>query len=167
MKTIILYCNRQTGITALLYLKAKGYDVLLITDGDESVEWVARKLGLPILPNLEYLRKIKFDLFLSVHGRKIIPKEWLVDGKMVNFHPCLSLGYKGKNPVARYIDNGDELGDITSHYMTEKVDEGGLIVSQYFKTGKCTTYADFYNVANPTYYLQCIEETLKVIECEF
>jgi methionyl-tRNA formyltransferase len=158
-KTIVLYTNRNVGATALMYLVAKGYNVYIISE-DKDVLEVASNLGCI---SFEYfdLTGLDFDLFLCVHGRKVIPKEYLVDGKMVNIHPCLSLNYKGHNPIKRYIENKEQVGSVESHYMVEEVDAGEIIHQEFFPTGLCNTYADFYNIANPFYYIKCIEKTLE------
>ena len=160
MKTIILYANRNVGLAALCYLKAKGYDVMVITE-DENVEWMARRFGIPVLPNIGYIKKISFDLCLCVHGKKIIPKECLVENKMVNIHPCL-YKYKGHNPIKRYIFGQDTDATIEAQWLIEEVDGGDVIWRENFKTPICNNYADFYNVAL-IYYYKCLEQTLKIL----
>lgn len=161
MKTIILYCNRNVGVAALCYLKARGYDLLVITDKDEDVEWAARKLGVPILPNLDYIHKITFDLFICVHGRKIVEVENLVAGKMVNIHPCL-YKYKGHNPIKRYILGKDTDATVEAQWLIEEVDGGEVICKEDFQTPVCSNYADFYNVAL-IYYYKVLDKVLKIV----
>lgn len=158
MRQIILYANRNVGVAALCYLKARGYDLLIITE-DKDVEWMARRFRLPVLPSIDYLRKINYDLFLCVHGRKIIPKECLVENKMVNIHPTK---YNGHNPVKKYIENEDTDGCTRAIRMVEDVDAGELLHQENFKTPICNNYADFYNVAL-IYYYKCLEQTLKIL----
>lgn len=158
MKTIILYGRRNTAMYSLSMLVALGYTVKVITD-DENVAWLAKVLYCDRVFSLDSLGE--FDLFLSVHGNKIIPKEYLVEGKFVNVHPCLGK-YNGRNPVKRYIENKDTEANVSSHYMIEKVDEGELIYELGFETPVCNTYADFYNVALPMYF-KVIDRTLKIV----
>ncbi len=142
---------------ALSYLKAKGHNVKVMSD-DSMVRWLAKKLDCEIvgLNNLG-----EFDLFLCVHGHKIIPKEYLAKGIWVNIHPMLGL-YDGHNPIKRYIENGDTEGWVSSHHMVEKVDSGERIYTINFHTGKCNNYADFYNTAFKTYFV-CIDNTLEIL----
>lgn len=143
------------------YLKARGFDVKLMTD-DIYVKRVGEILGV----RMTSFNKSwgDFDLFLCVHGNKIIPKEYLIEGKFVNIHPCLEK-YKGHNPIERYVKNGDTLATVTSHFMTEVVDEGEIIYSNPFYTGKVSSHAEFYNAAVP-YYYECIHHTLLKLKIE-
>ena len=161
MRTIILYCNRNVGVAALCYLKARGYDLMVITDGDKEVEWTAGRFGIPVLPNFDMLRKISFDLFICVHGRKIIPEEYLEMNKFVNIHPCL-FKYKGHNPIKRYVLGKDTDATVEAQWLVEEVDGGEVICKEDFQTPICTNYADFYNVAL-IYYYKVLDNLLKIL----
>lgn len=147
MKKVILYGNRNTGIYALTYLKAKGFDVKIISD-DQWVIKIAKLLEVDII---DFEEVEGFDLFLCVHGVKILSKEFLQKGLCVNVHPGLK--YKGKDPISRYIINQDEDATVDSHHMIEQVDEGEIIASVPFHTGEVNSYAEFYNQAVPFYHL--------------
>lgn len=157
MKSIILYANRNTGMYVMSYLVAQGYDVRVITE-DNNVRRLAYAYGLK-LTELDEMGE--FDLFICCHGRKIIDKKYLQEGKFINIHPCL-YKYKGHNPIKRYINNKDNKGTVESHYLIEEVDGGKVIHQEKFDTGEVNTYAEFYNIALP-YYFWCIDETLKKI----
>jgi methionyl-tRNA formyltransferase len=157
--TIVLYTRRNVGLIALSYLVAKGHNVKVIPD-DKNILWLADRLGCKIIEfdgDWE-----EFDLFLCVHGRKIIPKEKLIPGKFVNIHPCLKEGFKGHNPVERFLKTGADTASISSHYMTEQVDEGKIIETVIFNTENVKTYADFYNEAFK-YYFFLLSNTLNKI----
>ena len=142
----------------LSYLVAQGYEVRVITE-DKNVRRLAYSYGLK-LTELDNLGE--FDLFICCHGRKIIPEEYLVEGKFINLHPCL-YKYMGHNPIKRYIKNKDKLGTVESQWLIEKIDGGEVIHQEKFNTGEVSTYAEFYNIAAP-YYFWCIDETLKKIK---
>lgn len=156
MKTIVLYTRRQVGLYALSLLKGLGYAVKVISD-DENVLWLAKELNCDIV-TFDSMRY--FDLFLCVHGNKIIKKELLKEGRMVNIHPCL-FKYKGHNPIKRFIVNGDTEGSVESHYMVEEVDAGEVIHQEFFKIA-APDFATFYNASIP-YYFKTIVETLKKV----
>lgn len=155
MKTLILYARRNVGVAALTYLCAKGYRVKVIST-DKDVLWMAGKLGVEVV-TLDSMGE--FDLFLCVHGDKIIPDQYLVEGKMVNVHPCL-YKYKGHNPIKRYIFGADTDATVESQYLIKEVDAGSVIHQENFETPVCKTYADFYNIAI-FYYYKTIDSTLK------
>lgn len=159
MRTILLYGKRNTGVIALLYLKAKGYDVKVADDSDILVQSIANDLKCKIVYTDLELQTKTFDLFLCVHGTRIFEGDELVEGKMVNIHPCL-YKYKGHNPIKRYILNEDETGSVESHYMVAEVDAGEVIHREDFATGKVKNYESFYNIAYP-FYIKTIDKTLE------
>ena len=158
--TVVLATRRNVGMIALSWFVARGYDVKVITD-DVNVKWLAYTLGQKFV-TLETMGH--WDYFFSVHWHKIIPMEYLKYGAAaVNVHPCL-FRYKGTNPIKRYISNQDTEASVESHYMTEIPDDGEVIAQEFFTTPICDTYADFYNVAFPSYYKildKTMEELLK------
>lgn len=133
---------------------------MVITE-DEDVEWMARKFGIPILPSVEYIKKLSFDLFLCVHGKKIIANDCLVAGKMINVHPCL-FKYKGHNPIKRYILGKDTDATVEAQWLIEEVDGGEVICREDFQTPICNNYADFYNVAL-IYYYKVLDNLIKIL----
>jgi SAM-dependent methyltransferase/folate-dependent phosphoribosylglycinamide formyltransferase PurN len=156
--TIILYTRRNVALYSLAYLVAKGHSVKVITD-DDNVVWLAGKLSCEIV-TLDTMGE--FDLFLCVHGNKIIDKKYLVEGKMVNVHPCL-FKYKGHNPVRRYIHNLDTLATVESQWMIEEVDAGEVLHTVAFETPVVATFAEFYNIALP-FYFRCLDATIETIK---
>ena len=158
MNKIILYGRRNTGMIALLYLKARGYNVVVADDSDWLVRAVASNLGVLVTNTDMELFTKTFDLFICVHGTRIFTPDELVVGKMVNIHPCL-WKYKGKDPISRYIQNKDELGSVESHFIVKKVDAGDVICRTEFLTGVVKTHEEFYNTALP-FYTTVIGDTL-------
>lgn len=159
MKTIVLYGKRVVGQIALSYLVARKFNVIVVDDSDIGVKHLANKYGVKVASTDYELSMNSYDLFICVHGTRIIEKEYLHPGRMVNIHPCL-FKYKGHNPIKRYIENGDTEGSVASHFMTEIVDEGEVIYEAFFDTPVCNSYADFYNVALPMYFL-VLDKTLE------
>jgi methionyl-tRNA formyltransferase len=146
---IILLTRRNVGLIALSWLVAKGYDVYVISD-DEDVLNLAESFGVEAITMAGVGDG---DVLLSVHWHKIISKEYLKNRLAINVHPLLSLGdrYKGHNPVRKYIESNETIATIDSHFMTEDVDDGEIIESVCFVTGKVSSYAEFYNLALSKY----------------
>lgn len=158
---IVLYCNRNVGLIALSHLVSLGHEVSVICDkGEENISWLAERLGCEILSFDGGWGE--FDLFLCVHGRKLIPKERLIDGKFVNVHPLLEQELKGKDPVARFLKSKLVAASVSSHYMTAIPDEGEIIETVYFKTDGVKDHAGFYNEALKWYFV-LIDKTITKI----
>lgn len=157
MKKLILYCRRNVGMYCLSFLVSLGYSVKVITD-DENIQWLANVLGCEET-TMEEMGD-DYDLFICVHGNKIIPKKYLSD-RMVNIHPCL-FKYKGQNPIKRYIFNEDTEGSVESHWIVEEVDAGEVIHQEFFTTPPVSDFASYYNLALP-FYFKCVDRTLKIV----
>ena len=135
-----------------------GFNVKVLTD-DENVKWLAQSLDCELVNGFESMGN--FDIFLSVHGNRIVPMKYLKDKIAINIHPVLDL-YKGQNPIKQFILFGNKYGSVSSHFMIEQVDEGKVIHTIHFYTGKITDYAEFYNIA-AFYYFKVISETFKML----
>lgn len=155
-KTIVLYGRRNTGMVVLPYLVALGYSVKVISN-DELVLDMADSLGCEVV-TIDNMRW--FNIFISVHGDKIVPMEYLEGKAAYNIHPCL-FKYKGHNPIKRYIENMDTVGSVGCHIMTDKVDEGEVVCEYLFQTGVIKSYADYYNIALP-YYFKVVDKILSL-----
>lgn len=147
MKKVVILTRRNVGLYAVSYFVAKGFEVQIISD-DKDVVWLGQSFGCNILDSLEEVKDC--DILISVHWNHYIPKKYLDIGVALNVHPGLK--YPGKNPIEKYIANGDEQGSIDVHYMTPVIDGGEVIHSEKFITGKCNNYQDFYNQSVPYYY---------------
>jgi methionyl-tRNA formyltransferase len=154
---IVFYGARYMGQIILIYLAAEGHEIRVIPE-DQDILAVCNYLSLPVVT----LDSIKpFDLFVCCHGKRIIPSRYLEDEKFINMHPML-FKYRGRDPIKRYIANGDKWASIESHWMTEEVDAGEVINQQFFETPPVRTYGEFYNLAIP-HYLRCIHETMNYV----
>jgi methionyl-tRNA formyltransferase len=158
MRKIILYGRRNTGLLALSYLWSK-YIVRVISDDEHILEF-SRRNNIEIIDGFSSMGD--YDLFICVHGNKIIPKEFIIEGKMINIHPCLN-EYVGHNPIKRYIANKGTVASVSSHFITEEVDAGELIYTKYFYTGEVSSYESFYNIAYP-FYLHCLDNTMDILK---
>lgn len=155
--TIILYTRRNVGMYALSYLVAKEYSVKVISD-DANVLWLAGTLGCKIV---DFDTMGEYDLFICVHGDKIIDKKYLKPGFMINVHPCLNR-YPGVNPIKKYIRNKDTEATVESQWLIEDVDAGVVIHREEFNTPPITSYEGFYNIAMP-YYWKVLDGTMSKI----
>ena len=113
---------------------------------------------------------------ICVHGTEIFPEAWLYEGEYpptvksfpypefkhqcINIHPYLYC-YKGKNvhPVTFAIKNRNTKASVGAHYMTDKIDEGPVIIEK-FKDIKLGTAQEVYQQLYPL-YVEVISEILK------
>lgn len=86
----------------------------------------------------ECLMKIKPDLVISAHLRKILHKEIFSQASKgaINVHPSLLPKYRGLSPQHQAILHGDEESGVTIHYIDEDVDTGEIIIQKKFPVSK-------------------------------
>lgn len=170
---VIFYGNRQAGMIGLLTVMAMGCEVVEV--------WEDEGYGIPGINNLE-LRRVtikkdgklpdiadvygKLNLFLCVHGRKIVPNRVLDKFKRggINLHPFLDK-YPGPNPVRRAISAGERVVTVYAHKMTDNIDCGQVFASastelQGILEFERLSVADIYNVLYPL-YVEVVTKVLK------
>ena len=157
-------------MVSLLTVMALGHEVVCVIPVDEPVQSVAKDLGLnlqkPKNINDEefvgYLRTLKADLFVCCHGRQIIKDKLLVTVRAINMHPCL-YKYKGAEPIRRLLEDKNKKASVAVHWMTEKVDEGNVIVEN-FQNVESGTIVGVYNELYHLYSSSLIEALEKIKE---
>ena len=80
------------------------------------------------------LIKVKPDLIIAVHLRKILRKEIfsLAAKGAINVHPSLLPKYRGLSPQHQAILHGDEESGVTVHYIDADVDTGEIVLQERF-----------------------------------
>lgn len=168
---IVYYGGRQSGAISLLTLLALQHKVICVIPVDEPVELIAKSFGLNIKnPDnvnenkfVDYLEKLNPELFVCCHGRQIIKSKILElkNCKAINLHPCL-YKYKGAEPIRRLLVDKEKKASVAAHWMTEKVDDGEVIVEN-FQNIESDTVVGVYNELYPL-YAKTLIDALKVIE---
>ncbi|HMK03576.1 MAG TPA: methionyl-tRNA formyltransferase [Ferruginibacter sp.] len=102
---------------------AKKYNIELVKDENVNSENVKK-----------HLERIKPDLIVSAHLRKILDKEIFSQAARgaINIHPSLLPKYRGLSPQHQAIIHGDDEWGVTVHYIDADVDTGEIIVQQKF-----------------------------------
>lgn len=165
---IIFYGGRQAGAVSLLTLLALGHKVVCVIPVDEPVESVARSFALSVKKPtnineekfVEYVKKLKPDLFVCCHGRQILKTPLLNTVKALNMHPCL-YKYKGADPIKRLLEDGNKKASVGIHWMTEKVDRGKVLVEK-FKNIESNSIVGVYNELYPLYSQTLVEALSKI-----
>jgi methionyl-tRNA formyltransferase len=157
---VLFYGGERAGMVVLLYLLAKGYEVVVVPV-DSYVERIAKLFNLKIL-SFDDIAGEMFGLFVCCHGRKMIPDVVLDFHVCVNLHPCL-FKYKGVDPIGKYMKNKDTVASVGCHFMIGRVDAGEVIHEDFFDTPVIMSYCEFYNIALP-YYIICMDHALNVLK---
>lgn len=104
----------------------------------------------------------KSDLLLNVHGREIVPPNLLkLPQCAINIHPYL-YKYKGANPVWRAWKDANFKASVGAHIMTDRVDEGKVLIEEFIDVSGTTSVEEIYNRLYP-YYCIVILKVLDMI----
>ena len=104
------------------------------------------------------------DVLLSVHHRKIIPRNVFEKPRIasINVHPYL-YKYKGANPVGRAITDKNWQASVGCHHIIEKVDSGKVISELFFDVVPSENRCEIYNQLYP-YYSKVIMDSLDKLD---
>lgn len=143
MRTVFMG-GKQAGCVGLLTLVSLS-QVKAVVPYDQMVGDLADSLKLPQFRSIHNAPAA--DLIVSVHGRELVPAS-LFPG--INVHPCLN-GYKGADPVRRFLADGNTRASVGVHRMTETVDDGEVLAEVFVDVEGCTTVEEVYNMLYPAY----------------
>jgi len=153
---VVFLGGMQAGCVGLLAIIAAGCTVRCIIASDNTVGALAAGLGIPAFgsvksPEVEWLIS-NSDLLVSVHCREIVPQRILNLPRLggINVHPCL-YRYKGAHPVDRLLHDRCTEASVGVHRMTERVDEGEVLVEEFMDVSGKQSTDEVYNALYPAY----------------
>lgn len=161
-RTAIFLGGRQAGCIGLLALLAAGWRVAAAVAYDDDVRGLATALGVPVAGSVaapEIAAALAAaSLLVSVHGRQIVRDEILSALPLggINVHPCL-YAYKGARPVERLLADRSPRASVGVHRMTDRVDEGEVLVERFVDVSGITSVDGVYNALYPTYASALVE----------
>jgi methionyl-tRNA formyltransferase len=120
MKLFLFVDRRQTYLNDLLieYCKEKGLNILNIFNQENPYN------------EDKYDDRINFSM--SFLNPFIIKDERIINKKCINIHPS-SPKYRGVCGSSMALYNNDEYFGATAHYIDNKIDNGEIILVNYFK----------------------------------
>ncbi len=143
---IILAAYGTPGVMGLESLFAEGVEpksIALLThasdDRNECLWSLARGHGLPIHDGAasseetyQWVKGVGADALFSLHYRQRVPGRILSLFPMggVNLHPALLPKYRGCFSGPWALINGEDVTGFSYHYMTEKFDEGRIVLQK-------------------------------------
>ena len=149
MSRAVVFAYHNVGYRCLSVLLAHGVDVALVVTHRnnpkeniwfDSVAELAALHDIPVItpdnPNtpevVEQIRALQPDFFFSFYYREMLKRELLEIPRhgAFNMHGSLLPKYRGRVPVNWAIIHGETETGATLHYMTEKPDNGDIVVQQ-------------------------------------
>ncbi|MFT7087167.1 MAG: phosphoribosylglycinamide formyltransferase-1 [Rickettsiales bacterium] len=164
IKTAILISGRGSNMQVLVNsAKNAGYpaQISLVISNKENAAGLefAKQNGIKIaiVNHKDFSDRESFDRKLSkiidenecqivcLAGFMRLVSAWFVQkyqGRMINIHPSFLPNFKGANAVADALKAGAEKSGCTTHFVSEQMDEGEIIMQTEVKVLKGDTTAE-------------------------
>ena len=134
----------QTFIENRKSLKGR---ISIIIGTEKSLESIARKAKIPFIAVeeknqtkaeekiIEICKKYNIDLISLARYMRILSPNfvWRYPNRIINIHPSLLPAFPGASAYAQAYERGTKIVGVTSHYVTENLDQGPIIFQDSFK----------------------------------
>ena len=134
----------QTFIENRKSLKGK---ISVIIGTEKSLESIARKAKIPFIvveeknqtkaeeKIIDICKKYNIDLISLARYMRILSPNFVLryPNRIINIHPSLLPAFPGASAYAQAYERGTKIVGVTSHYVTENLDQGPIIFQDSFK----------------------------------
>ena len=134
----------QTLIANRKSLRGK---ISIIIGTEKSLEPIAKKAKIPFITIdeknqsnaeekiIQTCKKYNIDLISLARYMRILSPNfvWRYPNRIINIHPSLLPAFPGASAYAQAHERGTKIVGVTSHYVTENLDQGPIIFQDSFK----------------------------------
>ena len=151
MKILILAGTKYNGFTDVLLNKKINSVIVLSPHNPKSTNEYYEKFSKEHKDHKAVMKSPQitwknyfdnFDYILSIGWRKILKSNFFdvfLDSIKINIHPALLPAYKGYHTEPYILMNNEKEHGVTAHILTEKLDEGDIILQKSFEIGEYDT----------------------------
>ena len=121
--------------------------ISVIIATEKTLEPIAKKAKIPFIvindanqekaeeKILEVCKKREIDLIVLARYMKILSPNfvWRYPNRIINIHPSLLPAFPGALAYAQAYERGTKIVGVTSHYVTENLDQGPIIFQDSFE----------------------------------
>ena len=140
----------QTFIANKKSLKGK---ISVIIATEKSLEIIAKKAKIPFVTVdeknqvkaeeqiIQICKKYSIDLIVLARYMRILSPNfvWRYPNRIINIHPSLLPAFPGASAYAQAYERGTKIIGVTSHYVTENLDQGPIIFQDAVKVNSNDT----------------------------
>ena len=133
--------------TILVNTKSLKGKISVIIGTEKILEALAKKAKIPFVlikeknqqkaeeRIIEVCKKYEIDLIALARYMKILSPNfvWRYPNRIINIHPSLLPAFPGALAYAQAYERGTKIVGVTSHYVTENLDQGPIILQDSFK----------------------------------
>ncbi|MGY5146677.1 MAG: formyltetrahydrofolate deformylase [Candidatus Nitrosopumilus sp. bin_7KS] len=134
----------QTILANVKSLKGK---ISVIIGTEKTLEPLAKKAKIPFVlvedkiqdkaedKIIQICKKYDIDLISLARYMRILSPNfvWRYPDRIINIHPSLLPAFPGASAYAQAFERGTKIVGVTSHYVTENLDQGPIIFQDSFK----------------------------------
>lgn len=122
-------------------------NISVIVGTEKTLEPIAKKAKIPFVTVeektqelseekiIEICKKYDIDLIVLARYMRILTPNfvWRYPNRIINIHPSLLPAFPGALAYAQAFERGTKIIGVTSHYVTENLDQGPIIFQDSFK----------------------------------
>ena len=148
-KNIAVFVTKEPLCLETILANAKSLKgkISVVIGTEKTLEPLAKREGIPFIAVEEKNQQIaeekiieickKYDIDLISLGRymRILSPNfvWRYPNRIINIHPSLLPAFPGALAYAQAYERGTKIVGVTSHYVTENLDQGPIIFQDSFK----------------------------------
>ncbi len=143
----------QTIIANSKLLKGK---ISVIIGTEKTLEQLAKKAKIPFVAIedkiqskaeekiIQVCKQYNIDLISLARYMRILSPNfvWRYPNRIINIHPSLLPAFAGASAYEQAFERGTKIVGVTSHYVTENLDQGPIIFQDSFKVNPSDTLED-------------------------
>ena len=143
----------QTIIVNAKSLKGK---ISVIIGTEKTLEQLAKKAKIPFVAIedkiqgkaeekiIQVCKQYNIDLISLARYMRILSPNfvWRYPNRIINIHPSLLPAFVGASAYEQAFERGTKIVGVTSHYVTENLDQGPIIFQDSFKVNPSDTLED-------------------------
>lgn len=147
-KSVAVFVTREPHCLRAL-LAARGRiagDISVVVGTERALEPMAKRAGVPFVAVEErdqataeerligVCREYGIDLIVLARYMRILNPNfvWRYPNRIINIHPSLLPAFPGAMAYAQAYERGTKIAGVTSHYVTENLDQGPIILQDSF-----------------------------------
>ena len=148
-KNIAIFVTKEPHCLETI-LKAKSQlkgRIVVIVGTEKTLEAMAKKVKIPFIvieernqekaesKLIDICKKYNVDLIALARYMRILTPNfvWRYPSRIINIHPSLLPAFPGAVAYAQAFERGTKIVGVTSHYVTENLDQGPIIFQDSFK----------------------------------
>ena len=148
-KNIAILVTKEPLCLEIILNKAKSLKgkISVIIGTEKTLEPLSKKAKIPFVAVeeknqqkaeekiIEICKKYNIDLISLARYMRILSPNfvWRYPNRIINIHPSLLPAFPGASAYAQAYERGTKIVGVTSHYVTENLDQGPIIFQDSFK----------------------------------